>query len=67
MSERPAGCLSSTDMLSMLRLVVEQLDGFEAPVREDVKSVVARLETLASERACPTCGSTYFNFEEQSA
>ena len=51
----------------MLRLVVEQLDGFEAPVREDVKSVVARLETLASERACPTCGSTYFNFEEQSA
>jgi hypothetical protein len=34
--------------------------------RQDLRRVVERLQRTATERGCPTCGSSFFTFEEAS-
>jgi hypothetical protein len=38
----------------------------EEQTRGDLKRVIERLVRTATERGCPTCGSTFYTFEEAS-
>jgi hypothetical protein len=62
---------SSTEMARLLMAVWQYLpprsDGsLEAQTKADLRRVIERLQRTASERGCPTCGSTFYTFEEAS-
>ena len=64
-----SGNRDSAQLARLLKRVYLQLPE-NAPNTDDVKgelrSVVIRLERTCTERACPTCHSTYYNFEDPS-
>lgn len=55
--------MDSTRMHDLLRRVYEAMP--PSPVKDELFLVVARLEGTCSDSGCPTCGSTFFNFEER--
>jgi len=58
--------LTSVEMCRLLVRVYRALSDSDMQAAADLKKVIERLERTASDRGCPTCGSTYYTYEERS-
>lgn len=57
--------LDSAKMARLFQRIVRDLPP-SAECRPDAVSVAERLARYGGERACPTCGSSYYEYEEAS-
>lgn len=55
---------NSAQLCRLLQQVHRQLPDGQA--KADLKRVVERLERTCTEQGCPTCGSSFYTFEEAS-
>ena len=60
---------NSIELARLLQAAFQHMAGgpegsLQEQTRQEVKRVIERLERTCTERGCPTCGSSFYTFEE---